>query len=142
MWVKHMTWKSLFEWPDYEGTELTKRDCEMYVKGMWDLFWLLGGEEWSKSYDPLKFSDPDNDREYVSSYVLEFEDRGRHHPFRSVEDVAWRALLETAKRFETEFPKADFKWNRYFRENIEKIIEQNSHLPYRKKEPDHAPASQ
>ena len=91
---------------------MTKKECEYYVRGMWDLLWILGDESHCKSYDPLMFS---NNK--VHSYVLNFEDGGRHHTYRNVEDVADCALLETAERFCVEFDITP-NWNEYMRNNI------------------------
>ena len=96
---------------------MTKKECEMYVRGMFDLYWMIGGDTHCKSYDPLTFED-----NIAHSYVLDLEDGGRHHTYKSIEDVANRALLELAERVIYEFKDGGMLWNDYFKKSKEEEI--------------------
>jgi hypothetical protein len=101
---------------DYLTEEMTERDCEIYVRGMWDLMMMIGCDGHCKHYDPLYFEGA-----IAHSYVLELADGGRHHEYLTPEWVALRALLELASAVRADYEVGD---NDYFRGNIERRIKE------------------
>ena len=105
---------------DYpEEKIMTKRDAEMYVQGAYDLMMMVGGDGHCKSYDPLTFFEGQ-----AHSYVLNLEDGGRHHPYKTPDLVADMALLEFAEEFIEEFKDGGMHWNEYYKEILEAKIKE------------------
>ena len=77
--------------------QLTPRDIEFYVQGLWDLYRELGGESHCKMYDPLTIIG-----KTAHSYVLDLDDGGRHHPFTNLEELRRKALKEFAEKIKYE----------------------------------------
>lgn len=110
----------------WAGEEMTKKEAEIYVQGMYDLMMMVGCDGHCKNYDPLFF-----EGDVAHSYVLELDDGGRHHSYVTPQWVALKALLEFAQTLKEEWEIPG--WNRYFANNVQKQIKEIEALSTPKK---------
>lgn len=99
----------------WSGQDMTQKEAEIYVQGMYDLMIMVGCDSHCKHYDPLFF-----EGEVAHSYVLNLDDGGRHHSYLTPQWVALKALLEFAHDLKGEWDIAG--WNDYFAENVRRQI--------------------
>lgn len=93
----------------YDYADLTARDVEFYVRGMYDLYLCLGGDGHCKFYDPLTIETTEyGGRKTITahSYVMNLRDGGRHHPVGSLEQLASDSLMDfvSAVEYAIRFP--------------------------------------
>ena len=79
----------------YYPTErkLNKNDVESYAMACWDILQGLDLSDSCKIYDPLTI-----EGKTAHSYVFDLSDGGRHHPFKSLEQLKEDILKETIER--------------------------------------------